>query len=104
MTNTGFVKPAAGESKDWQGVRRNPANEWRCQHLRPNKRRCNRLLAVAEGEMMHAKRGDHHVKFIDFGGSAVGIQCSECRRWNWLLSENLTADQIRGLQTEINKV
>jgi hypothetical protein len=53
--------------------------------------------------MMHAKRGDHHVKFIDFSGSAVGIQCSECRRWNWLLSEHLTADQVAGLQAEINR-
>ena len=102
MENSGFVKPAQGEQRDWAGTRRNPDTEWRCQHLRTNKRKCNRLLAVAEGEVMHAKRGDHHVKFVDFSGSAVGIQCTECKRWNWLLSEHLTDDQIARLQTELN--
>jgi hypothetical protein len=101
---SGFVKPASDEATDWVGVRRNPANEWRCQHLRPNGRKCNRLLAVGEPDgMLYSRRRDHHVKFIDFGGSAAGIRCTECERWNWLLSELLTEEQIERLKTEINK-
>ncbi len=96
-----FVKPAGEESQDWVGVYRGPNNQWRCQHLRPDGRKCNRLLAVEENGFLYSKRGDHKVKCIDYGGSATGIQCTECYRWNWILSDQLTEVQLEDLRTRI---
>lgn len=92
-----FVRPVEGESADWIGIYRGPDNQWRCQHLRPSGRKCNRLLAVNDEGVLHAKRGDYEIRVIDFKGSATGIKCTECARWNWILSNGITEADISEL-------
>lgn len=88
------AKPAGDEATDWVNVYRGPDNQWRCQHRRPAGRLCNRLLAVHDDGMIYSKRGDHEVRVIDLRGSATGIKCTECHRWNWILSDNLSDEDI----------
>lgn len=95
------AKPAGDEATDWVNVYRGPNNQWRCQHRRPVGRLCNRLLAVHDDGMIYSKRGDHEVRVIDLRGSATGIKCTECRRWNWILSEGLTDEDIAELTRRI---
>jgi len=95
------AKPAGDESTDWIGVYRGPDNQWRCQHLRPSGRKCNRLLAVEDDGELYSKRHDHEVRVIDVHGSVTGIRCTECRRWNWILSDNLSEEDIAAVSCRI---
>lgn len=95
------AQPAGDEARDWVGVYRGPNNQWRCQHRRPQGRLCNRLLAVYDDGMLYSKRGDHEVRVIDLRGSATGIKCTECHRWNWILSDGLTEQDIAILSHRI---
>lgn len=99
-----LAHPASDEARDWVNVYRGPDNQWRCQHRRPVGRLCNRLLAVNEAGTISSKRGDHEVRVIDLRGSATGIKCTECHRWNWILSDGLSEDDIAVLSRRIKSL